>query len=182
MIEKYSAHDSVILVVDIQERLAAVMSEKDSITANTLHVIELAKLIKIPICLTEQYPKGLGRTIPEISDAIPDFKPFEKMTFSACAEEGFLESFRQYGRNKVILCGIETHICILQTCLGLIAEGYGVHVVSDCVSSRTQTNKAIGIGLMHEAGAVITSTETVVFQMLARAGTDEFKIMSKRIK
>lgn len=174
--------DAVILIVDIQERLAAVMPDRESLTANTLHIIALAILLKIPICLTEQYPKGLGRTIADVKDALPEYRPIEKTYFSACAEPGFSDKFRGLGRNHVILCGIEAHICILQTALDLIAEGYDVHVVSDCVSSRTQANKTIGIRQMRQAGAIVTSTETVVFQLLARAGTDEFKLMSNRIK
>ncbi|MBF0319445.1 MAG: hydrolase [Nitrospirae bacterium] len=184
MADKYvlTARDCVLLIVDIQERLAAVMPDKDIVTANALHLAELAKLLKIPVALTEQYPKGLGATLKEIRDALPEYNPIEKLAFSACNEEGFISKLQAYGRKKVILCGIEAHVCILQTCLGLIGEGYAVHVVSDCTSSRTQQNKDIGIRLMGQAGAVITSTEIVLFQLLCRAGTDEFKIISNRIK
>ncbi|MBF0553281.1 MAG: hydrolase [Nitrospirae bacterium] len=179
---RLKAVDSAILIVDVQERLAAVMPDKDTLIKNTLHVIALAKLLQIPIVLTEQYPKGLGRTVAEIRDALPDYKPIEKTAFSACAEDGFIGKLRECGRKKVILCGIETHICILQTCLDLIDAGYEVHVVSDCTSSRTADNKDIGIRQMARCAAVITSAETVLFQLLARAGTDEFKIISNRIK
>ncbi|MBF0457565.1 MAG: hydrolase [Nitrospirae bacterium] len=179
---RLTALDSVILIVDIQERLAAVMPDKDKLISNTLHVIELAKLLKIPIVLTEQYPKGLGRTIVEIRDALPEYNPFEKISFSACVEEGFIGKLAELGKNKIILCGLETHICVLQTCLDLIGADYQVHVISDCTSSRTQDNKDVGLRQMRQAGGVVTSTETVIFQLLAKAGTDEFKIMSNRIK
>lgn len=180
---RLTALASVILIVDIQERLVAVMPDKDKLTTNTLHLIELAKLLKIPIVLTEQYPKGLGRTIVEIRDALPEYNPIEKISFSACAEDGFfIGKLGELGRKKVILCGIETHICVLQTCLDLIGAEYEVHVISDCTSSRTQDNKDIGLRQMRQAGAVVTSAETVIFQLLAKAGTDEFKIISNMIK
>ncbi|MBF0487028.1 MAG: hydrolase [Nitrospirae bacterium] len=179
---RLTAVDSAILIVDIQERLAAVMPERDTLIKNTLHMIELAKLLHIPIILTEQYPKGLGRTVAGIRDALPEYKPIEKTAFSACAEDGFIGNLRGCGRKKVILCGIETHICILQTCLDLLDSGYEVHVVSDCTSSRTADNKAIALRQMAQCTAVITSVETVLFQLLVRAGTDEFKIISNRIK
>ncbi|MCG6552903.1 MAG: hydrolase [Candidatus Magnetominusculus sp. LBB02] len=177
-----TAVNSAIVIVDIQERLAAAMPDRDKVTANALHMIELAKLMSIPIIVTEQYPKGLGPTVSEIKDSLPVYEPIEKTFFSACAEAGFNEILRRFAKKQVVLCGIETHICVLQTCLDLIVEGYEVHAVSDCTSSRTQENKAVGLGQMQQTGAVITSTETVIFQLLARAGTDEFKIMSNRIK
>ena len=174
--------DSVLVLVDIQERLAAVMREKEKVVRNALHLIEAAKLLNIPIVVTEQYPKGLGPTVNEIREALPSSVPVEKLTFSCCGEPAFLEALSSSGRNKIILCGMETHVCVLQTCIGSLREGYTVHVVRDAVCSRTKENFAVAIDFMRDAGAVITGTETVLFQLLEKAGTEEFKAISRRIK
>ena len=174
--------DSVLVVVDIQERLAAVMSERQKVIGNSLHLIEAAKVLHFPVLLTEQYPKGLGPTAAEIKEALPSYKPIEKLMFGCCGEPAFMQALAATGKRKVILCGMETHVCVLQTCLGLIKEGYIVHVVQDAICSRSKENYRIGIEFMRNAGAVITGTETVVFQLLEKAGTEEFKILSKRIK
>jgi nicotinamidase-related amidase len=175
-------NDAILVVVDIQERLAAVMSEREKVIANSLHLIEAAKLLHFQILLTEQYPRGLGTTVPEIRDALPSYKPIEKLMFGCCGEPRFMEAIASTGKKKVILCGMETHVCVLQTCLGLLEDAYTVHVVKDAVCSRTEENYRIGIGFMRDAGAVITGTETVLFQLLERAGTEEFRAISKRIK
>ena len=172
----------VLVVVDIQERLASVMSEKQKVIENSLHLIEAAKILHIPILLTEQYPKGLGPTVPEIRNGLPSYAPIEKLMFGCCGEPSFMQALASTGKKKVILTGMETHVCVLQTCIGLLKEVYDVHVVRDAVCSRTKENYKIGIGFMRDAGAVITGTETVLFQLLERAGTEEFKSISKRIK
>jgi nicotinamidase-related amidase len=174
--------DAVLVVVDIQERLAAVMSERQKVIGNSVHLIEAAKILQFPILLTEQYPKGLGPTVSEIKEALPSYKPVEKVMFGCCGEPMFMDAIAFMGKRKVILCGMETHVCVLQTCLGLIKEGYTVHVVQDAVCSRSTENYRIGIEFMRDAGAVITGTETALFQLLEKAGTEEFKIISKRIK
>ena len=174
--------DAILVVVDIQERLAAVMSERQKVIGNSLHLIEAAKVLHFPILLTEQYSKGLGPTVPEIKGALPSYEPIEKLMFSCCGEPMFNKSIASTGKRKVILCGMETHVCVLQTCLGLIKEGYTVHVVQDAICSRSKENYRIGVEFMRDAGAVITGTETVLFQLLEKAGTEEFKIISKKIK
>lgn len=174
--------DSLLIIIDIQERLAQVMSERQKVVNNCLHLIELSKLLNIPVVVTEQYPKGLGPTVEEIKSALPEYTPFEKLSFNCCGEKGFLEQIESFKRKQLILTGMETHICVLQTCLGLLEKDFYVHVVSDAVCSRSEENKKIGLELMRDAGAVITCTETVLFQELKIAGTQEFKIISKRIK
>jgi nicotinamidase-related amidase len=174
--------EALLVIVDIQERLAAVMVDRERVVSNTIHLIETAKLLHIPILLTEQYPKGLGRTVSEIREALPSYEPFEKMAFGCCGEKGFLRSLAASGKKKVILAGMETHVCVLQTCVGLLKERYVVHVVGDAVCSRTPENYKTGIAFMRDAGAVITGTETVLFQLLEKAGTEEFKVLSKRIR
>jgi isochorismate hydrolase len=173
---------AALVIIDIQERLAAVMKYKDQVVGNCLHLIELAKLLKIPILQTEQYPKGLGKMLPEIQEVLPAYAPFEKTDFDSCREEGFLEKVASMGRKKLILTGMEAHVCVLQTALGLIKEGYTVHVVQDAVASRYKKDFKVGIEFMRSAGIVITSTEMVLFQLLERSGTEPFKLISKRLK
>ncbi len=174
--------DSALVIVDIQERLAVVMSEREKVVRNTLHLIEVAQLLRLPILVTEQYPKGLGPTVQEIRGALPSYEPIEKLTFSCCGEPVFLKTLASTGKKKIILCGMETHVCVLQTCIGSLKEGYTVHVVSDAICSRSKENFETGIEFMRDAGAVITGAETVLFQLLERAGTEEFKIISRRIR
>lgn len=178
-----SKDDSVLVIIDIQERLAAVMKERERVITNTLHLIEAARLLHIPVIVTEQYPRGLGLTVKEIRDPLSSYySPIEKVTFSCCKGEKFVDSLRRAGRERVIICGMETHVCVLQTCVDLLKRGYYVHIVKDAVCSRTDDNFMTGIDFMRDAGAVITCTETVLFQLLERAGTEEFKAISKRIK
>lgn len=177
-----SKEDSVLVVVDIQEKLAVVMGEREKVVSNTLHLIEAAKLLRFPTIVTEQYPKGLGPTVSEIREALPSCKPIEKLTFGCCGEPGFMKALESTGKRKIILCGMETHVCVLQTCIGSLREGFTVHAVRDAICSRTKENYKTGIEFMRDAGAVITGTETVLFQLLEKAGTEEFKAIVKRIK
>ena len=175
-------NEVVLVIVDIQERLAAVMDERKKVVDNCLHLIELSKILNFPVILNEQYPKGLGPTVSEIKDALQPYEPLEKLTFSCCKGPTFMDRLSETGRKKIILSGMETHVCVLQTCVGLLDAGYTVHAVSDAICSRTKENFQTAIDFMRDAGAVITCTETVLFQLLEKAGTEEFKIISKRIK
>ena len=182
--DKYflSQQEVALVIIDIQDKLAAVMRYKEQVVTQCLHLIELAKLYRIPILLTEQYPKGLGPTVSEIKEALPTYAPFEKTAFNCCLETGFLEKVRSLGRKTLLMTGIEAHVCVWQTSLGLMKQGYAVQVVRDAVCSRTKANFRSGLELMRDAGAVITTTETVLFQILERAGTEAFKVISQRIK
>jgi nicotinamidase-related amidase len=175
-------NNCILVIVDIQERLATVMKQKDSVVNNCLHLIELSKMSGIPVVVTEQYPKGLGRTVEEITKALAAYHPIEKMTFSCCEEPAFLHKIKQLNRKTIILTGMETHVCVLQTCIGLLGKGFHVHLVKDAACSRAKENWRTGSEFMRDAGAVITCTETVLFQLLKIAGTEEFKAISKRIK
>ena len=176
------AEEAGLIIIDIQERLAASMKHKDQVVANTLHLIETAKLLQIPILLTEQYPKGLGPTLPEVQSVLPAYVPFEKLSFDCCREDNFLEKVAALGRKKWLITGMEAHICVLQTCLGLMRAGYTVQVVQDGICSRSKSNFKTGVALMDRAGAVLTCTEIVLFQLLQKAGSEVFKVISKRIK
>lgn len=184
MIDKFmlTHENSALLIIDIQERLATAMSRKDQVTANCLHLIELARLKNMPIVVTEQYPKGLGPTVPELREALKEITPLEKITFSCCGGEGFNEQVASTGRKKIIVTGMETHVCVLTTVLDLLRGGYDVHVVGDAICSRSDDNWRTALEMMRDAGAVITCTESVLFQCLERAGSEEFKIISKRIR
>ena len=169
-------------MVDVQERLAAVMDRKEQVLDNCRRLIEGAKILDVPIAVTEQYPKGLGPTEEELRGALLSYEPFEKLTFSCCGEPSFTSALESLGRRTIILAGMETHVCVLQTALDLLRGGYGVHLVRDAVCSREKENWITGVDLMRDAGAVITSTETVLFQLLGKAGTEEFKAISKLVK
>ncbi|HXY55313.1 MAG TPA: hydrolase [Nitrospirota bacterium] len=174
--------DSVLLIVDIQDKLAAVMKEKDKVVKNNLILIEVSKMLKIPVVVTEQYPKGLGRTVPEIRAVLSEYRPVEKMTFNCCSAAAFLLEIKKTNRKKIIITGMETHICVLQTATGLLRDGFIPHVVQDAVCSRTKENWKTGTEFMRDAGAAVTCTETVLFQLLGVAGTEEFRAVSRMIK
>ncbi len=175
-------NDTMLLIIDIQERLAVVMKEKDKVVKNTQHMIELARMINLPLVVTEQYPKGLGRTVPELQSSIPGYKPIEKTTFDCCGEPSFLSEINKFGKKKIIVTGMETHVCVLQTTTSLLQAGFVTHVVQDAICSRTKENWKTGLAFMHDAGAIVTCTETVLFQLLRVAGTEEFKKISQRIR
>jgi nicotinamidase-related amidase len=175
-------NNTALLIIDIQEKLAAVMKMKDAVVNKCLHLVELSKMLSIPIVVTEQYPKGLGPTVEPIRNAISDYQPIEKLTFSCCDEPSFMDAIIKLNKKTLIITGMETHICVLQTSIGLLREGFNVHLVEDAVCSRTKENWRVACEFIRDAGAVITCTETVLFQLLKVAGTEEFKIISKRIK
>jgi nicotinamidase-related amidase len=174
--------EAALVLIDIQDKLAAAMKKKEDVVTNCLHLVELAKMLEIPILVTEQYPKGLGPTLEELRRALPLYEPFEKTAFDCCREIGFIEKVAATGRKKILLTGMEAHICVLQTALGLLQAGYTVQVVQDAVCSRTKDNFRIGMEWLRQAGAVVTGTETVLFQLLEKAGGEAFKVISKRIK
>ena len=171
-----------LVVVDIQDRFRPVIHEMPRVVQNALRLINGAVILHVPIFATEQYRKGLGATLPEIASAIPDFAPMEKTAFSCCGAPGFVEALRAKGVQDVILCGIESHVCVSQTCLGLLEAGFRPFVVADAISSRTPENHRLGVERMRDAGAVIVSTEMILFELLERAGTDEFKRMLTLVK
>ncbi len=184
MTEKYILDRSkaAVVVIDIQERLVPVMKYREMVITNTGHLLEAAKLLHIPVLVTEQYPRGLGPTVEEVKKALPSYEPIEKVTFDCCRSDGFSEAVASLKREQIILAGMETHVCVLQTCLSLLRENYTVHLPSDAVCSRKKEDYLTAKEMMRDAGAVITCTETVLFQLLEKAGTPEFKTISKRIK
>ncbi len=171
-----------LVVVDIQERLLPAIFEKDKLIQTSVRLIKGAAILGIPIFATEQYRKGLGATAPEIASAITGFTPLEKVTFSACGAEGFSDSLKSREVTSVMICGIEAHVCVLQTCLDLLDNGLGVFVVADAISARNPENSRLALQRMHDAGAVIATTEMVLFELLGRARTEEFKQVQALVK
>jgi nicotinamidase-related amidase len=170
------------LIIDVQERLVAAMAERERVVANVGHLLALGKMFAIPAVVTEQYPRGLGPTVPAVGEAIAGTSVIEKLEFSCLEKCEVATRLADPQRRHVVVVGMEAHVCVLQTCLDLLADGYTVHVVRDAVCSRSAEDKENALEMMRDAGAVITTTETVLFQVLQRAGTDEFKAISKRIK
>jgi nicotinamidase-related amidase len=175
---KLDADRTALVVIDVQEGFRRAIPDFDRVARATATLIEGAEAIGIPVLITEQYPKGLGETVPEVAEHLPEVtRPLEKVVFSAAEADGFdLE-----GRDQALVCGIETHVCVNQTALDLLADGVDVQVAEDAVSSRTNENKQVGLHKMERAGAEITSVETALFELLGRAGTDEFKTVQKLI-
>jgi nicotinamidase-related amidase len=171
-----------LVVVDVQERLLPAIFEQQRVVQNTLRLIKGAAILRVPIFATEQYRKGLGPTVTEVAAAIPGFAPMEKLAFSACGAGGFLTALKRRKVTEVILCGIEAHVCVSQTCLDLLDGGFRVFVAADAVSSRTPENCRFGLDRMRAAGAVIVSTEMALFELLERAGTEEFKQVLNLVK
>lgn len=175
---------SLLLVIDVQERLCAAMNAEELNRAqkNIGILLESARELAIPAVFTEQYPKGLGATLPELKAQAPAAATHEKLTFSCCGSQPFSEQLKQSGRTQIIVCGMETHVCVQQTVIDLLIGGFHVHLVKDAVLSRAPANRDTGIEAMTLAGAVPTGTETVVFQWLKVAGTETFKRISRLVK
>lgn len=171
-----------LLVVDIQERLLPAISDKDRVVRNARTLIKGACILGIPVFASEQYRKGLGPTVAEIAQAIPRFAPFEKLAFSAFGAPGLAAALKSAKVSDVILCGIEAHVCVTQTCLDLLDAAFGVFVAADATSSRTPDDWRCGVERMRDAGAAILSTEMVLFELLQRAGTEEFKQVLALVK
>ncbi|MBE0540728.1 MAG: hydrolase [Verrucomicrobia bacterium] len=180
--ERITRTKAGLVVVDIQERLLPSIFERARVVQNALRLIKGATILGLPVLATAQYPKGIGATVPEIAAAIPDFAPIEKTAFSCVGAPVFTETLRVRGVSDVVLCGIEAHVCVCQTCLDLLAAGYRPFVVADAVSSRTVENHRFGVERMRDAGAIIVSTEMILFELLERAGTDEFKQVLALVK
>lgn len=184
-IEKFfvNSENVLLVIVDFQEKLAKAMKESilENTLKNTRSLINLCKLYSIPIIMTEQYPKGLGTTLKEINELI-DSEKIEKIHFSCVGEERFIEKLKEKNRNKIILIGMETHVCVLQTALDLLLRGYQILVPKDAVCSRRKDDWKTGLELIKDAGGVITCTETLIFQILKKAGTPEFKKMLEFVK
>lgn len=173
-----------LIVIDIQEKLLPPIFQKEQLVRNAQLLIRLAAILKIPTILTTQYSKGLGTTVPEVASLLPETEAIEKQIFSCFGSDVFCSTLKRLpgNRNTVIVCGMESHICVAQTALAALREGYLVHVASDAIGSRTEWNWKIGLERMRAAGAVISSTEMVIYEALKSSDTSTFKDMLKHLK
>jgi nicotinamidase-related amidase len=178
---------SALLVVDIQEKLLPAIHEKERVVENAVRLVRGAQALGVPIWVTEQYRKGLGATVPEVAQAAGckvagGIVPIDKITFSACGAPGLLKQISGRGVRDVVLCGIEAHVCVCQSALDLAAAGYRPVLVADATSSRTPENHRAGVERMRQAGAILASTEMILFEWLERSGTPEFKQILDLVK
>lgn len=174
--------NTALVVIDVQEKLTRVMYQREKLVDNLQKLLRGIQVFGIPIIVTEQYPKGLGATIPEIAQLISNTQPLPKLSFSCHGDEKFARKLEALGRKQVLVSGIESHVCIYQTVRDLISSGYEVHVVTDSVSSRTLENREIGLNMMSRMGAVLTSTEAVLFELLKIANGERFQAISQIVK
>ena len=177
-----AAENTCLIVIDIQEKLLPVMQDPEQVVKNTSVLIQAAKSLSIPILWCQQAPKALGPTLGELLSLLEDLEPINKSSFSCSGDEQFIEQINALKPWTAILCGIETHVCVFQTAMDLIQTGLDVHVIADATSSRTQENKDIGINRMAKEGAVISSTEMLLFELLRNAKHEKFRELAKLIK
>lgn len=184
--ERLDPSTTLIFVVDVQEKLAAAMPEDalGALLKNARILLEAAKTLGARVLASEQYPKGLGPTLPALAGEIrlAGTPPLPKMTFDACSDLAIARSISDVGPRAVVVLGMETHVCVFQTARELVKRGYETHVVADAVTSRRADDRRRGLALCERAGALVTTTETVVFDLLGRAGTDAFKSVAKLVR
>lgn len=178
------ANQCALIVVDIQQKLLPPIFKKEVLVRNSQLLVRLAKTLSIPIMMTTQYSKGLGAAVPEVSSLLPGVAAIDKLEFGCFGSDLFRGALKSLpgNRNTILLCGMETHICVMQTALGALNDGYLVHVASDAVSSRSEWNWHIGLDRMRAAGAVISSTEMMMYELLRCSGTAQFKEMLSYLK
>jgi nicotinamidase-related amidase len=170
---------AVLVVIDVQEAFRPAVRGFKRVAKNVGTLVEGAKALGVPVVVTEQYPKGLGATVPEVAEHLPEgTQPLDKVSFSATDADGFDLGIR----DQVLLCGIEAHVCVSQTAHHLLDRGVQVHVARDAVSSRTKDNRELGLKKMEDSGAIVTSVETALFELLGAAGTPEFKAVQALVK
>ena len=175
-------NDTAFVVIDLQEKLVPAMSDRETLEDKSVRLIKGMKVLGIPTIVTQQYTKGLGETIPSVAEALGDFRHVEKNTFGCMANEEFASRIKESGKKNIVVCGIEAHICVQQTVLQLIEEGYNVYLVADCVASRNENDKPWSITRMGEAGAIITTYEAVLYEILRDSKADGFKDISAIVK
>jgi nicotinamidase-related amidase len=174
---------ATLVVVDLQEKLLPVIAGRERVVRNSLLLLRLAEILRIPVVLTTQYRKGLGDVVPEVRAAAAGAEPLDKVSFGCFADEGFLARLRgRAGRDQLLVAGIESHICVAQTVLGALEQGYEAHVVSDAVGSRTEDNYRTGLARMERAGATLSSAEMAIYELLGRSDSDAFKQMLPHLK
>ncbi|NMB81200.1 MAG: hydrolase [Ignavibacteria bacterium] len=173
---------SALLVIDIQEKILPVIFEYERVVQNSVKLIKGFKTLGLPVYYTEQYPKGLGPSSPLVKDVLGEVKPIEKMSFSCSGAPGLFEDLLNNKIEQVVLCGVESHVCVMQTALDLLANGFQVQIAADAVSSRREFDFKTALSRMQQNEAEITLTESVLFELLEVCGTEQFKTISKLVK
>jgi nicotinamidase-related amidase len=174
---------TALVVVDLQGRLLPVITGRERVVKNSLLLMRLCEILKIPIVLTTQYRKGLGDIVPEVLAAAPATAPLDKVSFGCFGDAGFQDHLKGLaGRDQLLVTGIECHICVAQTVLGALDQGYQVHLVSDAVGSRAEENCKTGLARMERAGALLSSAEMAIYELLGRSDSDAFKEMLPYLK
>src|SRR5260221_4087577 len=178
------AEKCALIVVDMQEKLLPPIWEKERLVRNVQLLIRLAGILKIPALVSTQYAKGLGNTVPDIASMLPDTAPVDKLMFSCFGSDVFCSLLKRLPgqRTTILLCGMETHICVMQTALGALRDGYLVHVAADAVSSRPELNWRIGLDRMRAAGAIVSSTEMIIYELLRSSHAPTFRGMRPDLK
>jgi len=173
-----------LIVVDIQEKLLPPIFNNDELVKNSQLLVRLANILKLPMIVTTQYVKGLGPTVPQVASLLANAQPIDKMQFGCFGSNEFRSALKAMpgNRNTLLVCGMEAHICVMQTVLGALNDGYLVHVASDAIGSRVRWNWDIGIDRMRAAGAVISTTEMMIYELLHASGTPQFKEMLPYLK
>ena len=175
-------NDAALVIVDVQGKLATLMHDRENFYNNMVKITQAAQVLELPILWNEQLPDKLGPTIPELKAVLEGEEPLVKNTFSCCGNQDFVEKLKASGRHQVLLTGMETHVCVYQTAIDLIDDGFEVYLVADAVSSRTLENKTIGIETIRSLGARLTSVEMCLFEMLEVAEGEKFKKIIKIVK
>ncbi|MBS0014418.1 MAG: hydrolase [Desulfobacterales bacterium] len=176
------AQQTALVVIDVQGKLARTVSDSQQVVNNVEKLIRGANLFELPVVVTEQHPVGLGPTIEELQGLFSNVSMVEKMTFNACMTPYFVQTMEQTGRRKILICGVEAHICVHQTVYGLLGRGFQVHLASDAVSSRTAWNRNMAIERMRVQGAVISTTEMALFELMQDANDDRFREFARIVK
>lgn len=179
---RINVEDAVFCLVDVQERLFPHVANKEIIEKNLVTLVKGLKLHKIPFIVNEQYKKGIGETIPSLRELVDEDPHFEKTTFSCCKNESTMDAIQASGKKVVIVAGIETHVCVLQTCLDLLAVGLQPVLVTDCVTSRTEYNTIMAIERLVQAGVIPTTYESILFELTVNAKNPVFKEISNLVK
>jgi nicotinamidase-related amidase len=177
-----SRTDAILVLIDMQERLAGAMAHRDAVVGASALLARVARALDVPVLVTRQYPRGLGESAPEITEAVGDHEPVDKVTFDCLREPAFRQRLEAIGRRQVALAGMEAHICVTQTALSLAAQGYEVHVVADAVCSRRDADCDVALERLRHAGVVVTTAESVIYEALGEAGTPEFRAVLELVK
>jgi len=181
--KRYTAHsrDTALLVMDMQEKFSPVIWQWEEVRDNVVKMIKAADILHLPVILTEHYPEGLGPIVPEIL-AAAEGRPIVKKTTFSCCNEDLMARLRREWIKTILLCGIETHVCIMQTALDFLAVGFAVHVIADATSSRAQQNRQLALERIRAAGGIISSVEMALFELLKQSGTSEFRAILQLVK